>query len=131
MEEAAAAAGSLQEQAQRLVEAVAVFKINAGEVIEVPTRQLAQPQRTAPRVAAPVRKAEPVTPAAAPRAAPAVRLTHVAGARPEAAAGAAAARPPRRPAPRPAATATAPVEPKPAAAASRRQAPSDDDWESF
>ena len=36
MEEAAAAAGSLQEQSQRLAEAVAVFKINAGEVIEVP-----------------------------------------------------------------------------------------------
>ena len=51
VEEAAAAAGSLEEQAQRLAEAVAVFKINAGEVIEVPARQLAQ-QRSAPRVAA-------------------------------------------------------------------------------
>ena len=40
VEEAAAAAGSLQEQAQQLAEAVAVFKINAGEVIEVPARQL-------------------------------------------------------------------------------------------
>ena len=40
VEEAAAAAGSLQEQAQRLSEAVAVFKINAGEVIEVPAHQL-------------------------------------------------------------------------------------------
>ena len=49
--EEAAAAGSLEEQAQRLAEAVAVFKINAGEVIEVPARQLAQ-QRSAPRVAA-------------------------------------------------------------------------------
>ncbi|MGV2865124.1 methyl-accepting chemotaxis protein, partial [Achromobacter sp. AGC39] len=55
VEEAAAAAGSLQEQAERLVQAVAVFKINAGEVIEVPARRLAQqqPQRRAPRVAAP------------------------------------------------------------------------------
>ena len=34
------AAGSLQEQAQRLAEAVAVFKINAGEVIEVPAHRL-------------------------------------------------------------------------------------------
>ncbi|KAG1165391.1 hypothetical protein G6F35_018796 [Rhizopus arrhizus] len=42
VEEAAAAAGSLQEQAQRLAEAVAVFKINAGEVIEVPAHRLAQ-----------------------------------------------------------------------------------------
>ncbi|WP_334163288.1 methyl-accepting chemotaxis protein, partial [Achromobacter insolitus] len=41
VEEAAAAAGSLQEQAERLAEAVAVFKINAGEVIEVPAHQLA------------------------------------------------------------------------------------------
>ena len=35
VEEAAAAAGSLQEQAQHLAEAVAVFRINAGEVIDV------------------------------------------------------------------------------------------------
>ncbi|MEK0104678.1 methyl-accepting chemotaxis protein, partial [Bordetella pertussis] len=51
VEEAAAAAGSLQEQAQRLAEAVSVFRINAGEVIDVSARQLAQ-QRQAPRVAA-------------------------------------------------------------------------------
>ena len=57
VEEAAAAAGSLQEQSQRLAEAVAVFKINAGEVIEVPAQQLAQ-QRSTPRVAA----AAPVAP---------------------------------------------------------------------
>ncbi|MEK0076790.1 methyl-accepting chemotaxis protein, partial [Bordetella pertussis] len=42
VEEAAAAAGSLQEQAQRLAEAVSVFRINAGEVIDVSARQLAQ-----------------------------------------------------------------------------------------
>ena len=59
VEEAAAAAGSLQEQAQRLAEAVAVFKINAGEVIDVPAQQLAQ-QRRAPRVAAAA--AAPVAP---------------------------------------------------------------------
>jgi methyl-accepting chemotaxis protein-1 (serine sensor receptor) len=35
VEEAAAAAGSLQEQATRLAEAVAVFKINANEVIDM------------------------------------------------------------------------------------------------
>ncbi|MFC4274297.1 methyl-accepting chemotaxis protein [Achromobacter aloeverae] len=40
VEEAAAAAGSLQEQAQRLAEAVAVFKINQGQVIDMPARQL-------------------------------------------------------------------------------------------
>ncbi|CAB3880494.1 Methyl-accepting chemotaxis protein I [Achromobacter insuavis] len=140
VEEAAAAAGSLQEQAQRLAEAVAVFKINAGDVIEVPARQLAQ-QRSAPRVVAP--KAgetapapqKAVTPAEpAPRqATPAARLTHTAPrAKPAPAAEAAsAARPLRRPAPR-AATATAAAnEAKPAPAATRRQAPADDDWESF
>jgi methyl-accepting chemotaxis protein-1 (serine sensor receptor) len=35
VEEAAAAAGSLQEQASQLADAVSVFKINAGEVIDV------------------------------------------------------------------------------------------------
>ncbi|ARP88696.1 methyl-accepting chemotaxis protein [Bordetella genomosp. 9] len=43
VEEAAAAAGSLQEQAQRLAEAVAVFKINEGQVIDVPAQQIARP----------------------------------------------------------------------------------------
>ena len=43
VEEAAAAAGSLQEQAQKLAQAVSVFKINAGEVIEVPAHQLTAP----------------------------------------------------------------------------------------
>ena len=143
VEEAAAAAGSLQEQAERLVQAVAVFKINAGEVIEVPARQLAQPAQPqrAPRVAAPApARAQADTPAEAPvrsaparsapaRSAPTARLTHAARAKPDVAAeGASAARPLRRPAPRPAAPAG---EAKPAPAASRRQAPSDDDWESF
>ncbi|MGO4398840.1 methyl-accepting chemotaxis protein [Achromobacter sp. PAB15] len=131
VEEAAAAAGSLQEQAERLVQAVAVFKINAGEVIEVPARQLAQqPQRRAPRVAAPAAEAPAAPAAQAAPSKPAVRLTHTARAKPAAAAeGATAARPLRRPAPRAAAAA---ADTKPAApAASRRQAPSDDDWESF
>ncbi|MFP3744334.1 methyl-accepting chemotaxis protein [Achromobacter sp. SIMBA_011] len=141
VEEAAAAAGSLQEQAQRLAEAVAVFKINAGDVIEVPARQLAQ-QRSAPRVVAPTveetapaqqKAAAPVEPA--PRqAAPAVRLTHTAPrAKPASGAEAAsAARPLRRPAPRAATATTAANDAKPATpAATRRQAPADDDWESF
>ncbi|MPS78109.1 MAG: HAMP domain-containing protein [Achromobacter sp.] len=135
VEEAAAAAGSLQEQAERLVQAVAVFKIHAGEVIEVPARQLTQQpahqpaQRPAPRVAAP--KAPSESPAEAPaRATPAVRLTHAARTKPATAAaeGATATRPLRRPAPRAAAPAG---EAKPASAPSRRSAPSDDDWESF
>ncbi|WP_116521464.1 methyl-accepting chemotaxis protein [Achromobacter insuavis] len=138
VEEAAAAAGSLQEQAQRLAEAVAVFKINTGDVIEVPARQLAQ-QRSAPRVVAPkVEEAAPVQQKAvapaepAPRqAAPAARLTHTAPRAKTAPVveAASAARPLRRPAPR-AATAAA-NDAKPAPAATRRQAPADDDWESF
>ena len=72
VEEAAAAAGSLQEQSQRLAEAVAVFKINAGEVIEVPAQQLAQ-QRSTPRVAAaaPVAPKEAREPVIEPPATPA------------------------------------------------------------
>jgi methyl-accepting chemotaxis protein-1 (serine sensor receptor) len=136
VEEAAAAAGSLQEQAQRLAEAVAVFKINAGEVIEVPAQQLAQ-QRSAPRMPAP--QAAPVgkVPAPAeqaeqraeqaPKAVPAPRLAQAARPKP-AAPAATSARPPRRPASRTAnATDAAPARP----AASRRPPPSDDDWESF
>ena len=126
VEEAAAAAGSLQEQAQRLAEAVSVFKINAGEVIEVPARQLAQ-QRTAPRVSAP--QAAPVAEPeqAATKAPQAPRLTQLARPKP---ANASAARPLRRPATaRSAETANAvPATPSPAA---RRPPPSDDDWESF
>ena len=109
VEEAAAAAGSLEEQAQRLAEAVAVFKINAGEVIEVPARQLAQ-QRSAPRVAArpaaaPAQpKEEPAiappvqepaaeqAPVRAP-ARPAARLAHAAPRAKPVAEGATAARP--------------------------------------
>ncbi|AOB33602.1 chemotaxis protein [Bordetella sp. H567] len=51
VEEAAAAAGSLQEQAQRLAEAVSVFKINEGHVIDVPARELGAPH-AAPRLTA-------------------------------------------------------------------------------
>ncbi|MFU1999710.1 methyl-accepting chemotaxis protein, partial [Bordetella avium] len=50
VEESAAAAASLQEQAQRLAEAVAVFKINAGEVIDVAAPSLSASYQ-APRVA--------------------------------------------------------------------------------
>ncbi|MDR6599160.1 methyl-accepting chemotaxis protein-2 (aspartate sensor receptor) [Achromobacter deleyi] len=132
VEEAAAAAGSLQEQAERLAQAVAVFKVNAGEVIEVPARQLAQ-QRPAARVAARVSSPAAASDTSASEAAsakpsPAVRLTHAARTKPAAAEDATAARPLRRPAPRAATTAN---DAKPAPAASRRQAPSDDDWESF
>ncbi|MDF8365472.1 methyl-accepting chemotaxis protein [Achromobacter anxifer] len=127
VEEAAAAAGSLQEQAERLAEAVAVFKINVGEVIEVPAHQLAG-QRPAPRMAAPAAPVQAApAPAAEAKVVPAVRLTHSTRAKPAAAEGATAARPLRRPTLRP----TAAPEAKPAAPASRRSAPADDDWESF
>jgi len=174
VEEAAAAAGSLQEQAQRLAEAVSVFKINAGEVIEVPARHLSS-QRAAPRVAAAPSAPRPQADAGEraqqrPAGAPAARLAHsrpasgdqahqgqsgqgqanqgqanqgqaqedpaaeprVADAARGAARkpaprvtgeGAVAARPPRRSVARPAAETARP--------AARRQAPADDDWESF
>ena len=129
VEEAAAAAGSLQEQAQRLAEAVSVFKINAGEVIEVPARQLAQ-QRSAPLMPAPkaAPAEEPAQPPARPEPAPkaAPRLTQAARPKP---AGATAARPLRRPAARAADPVDAATAAKPPAA--RRPPPSDDDWESF
>ncbi|OZI74679.1 methyl-accepting chemotaxis protein [Bordetella genomosp. 12] len=41
VEQAAAAAGALQEQSQHLAQAVAVFKVNTGEVIDVATPKLA------------------------------------------------------------------------------------------
>ncbi|WP_238913857.1 methyl-accepting chemotaxis protein [Achromobacter insolitus] len=138
VEEAAAAAGSLQEQAQRLAEAVSVFKINAGEVIEVSAQQMAA-QRSAPRMPAPSSTAAGQAPAeaakpespkpaeSAAQAAPAPRLTQVARPKP-AAAAATTVRPLRRSASRPArATDAAPAAPP----ASRRPPPSDDDWESF
>ncbi|WP_025138885.1 methyl-accepting chemotaxis protein [Achromobacter sp. DH1f] len=138
VEEAAAAAGSLQEQAQRLAEAVAVFKINAGGVIDVPARQLAQ-QRSAPRVAtsaaAPAPEGQAAAPAApepaaAPKPAPAPRLAQPARAKPTANSGATAARPLRRPVVKTSdATDAKPLKPAPAAA--RRAPPADDDWESF
>ncbi len=138
VEEAAAAAGSLQEQAQRLAEAVAVFKINAGEVIEAPAQQLAS-QRSAPRMPAPKvaaagkASAEPAKTDAppaepAPKAAPAPRLTQVARPKP-APEAATTVRPLRRPTIRPASAKDAAAA---APAASRRPTPSsDDDWESF
>ncbi|OZI45009.1 methyl-accepting chemotaxis protein, partial [Bordetella genomosp. 5] len=66
VEQAAAAAGSLQEQAERLADAVSVFKINAGEVIEVPARHLA-PQAPPVRVQA-SRAPAPARPQPASRA---------------------------------------------------------------
>ncbi|QWF47575.1 HAMP domain-containing protein [Bordetella hinzii] len=122
VEEAAAAAGSLQEQARQLAEAVAVFKINAGEVIDVPARQLAR-ENAAPRVAA----AAPA-PAAPAEPAPAAQLPRLAtrpAAKTAAAEGAATRRAARRPAP---ANGQAQTD---GAARPGRKAAADDDWESF
>ena len=127
VEEAAAAAGSLQEQSQRLAEAVAVFKINAGEVIEVPAQQLAQ-QRSTPRVAAaapvaPKEAREPVIePPATPAEPPAGAARDSDRRVKPAAEGASTVRPLRRPAARKAeATDVTPVAPA-APPASRRRA---------
>ncbi len=65
VEESAAAAESLKEQAQRLVEAVAVFRVAGGESHRAPAPRPAAPApKAAPRAAAPAPKA------AAPRPAP-------------------------------------------------------------
>jgi len=173
VEEAAAAAGSLQEQAQKLAQAVSVFKINAGEVIEVPAHRLtrrAEPPVAVAAPAAPAAQPAQANPAQAPRltasrpaasggsAAPAAAPSSPAGSpraaragggaaaaaataadRPrravsaapaQAAATAAASAPRRRPAASAAPAAAGafePAEPR----VSRRQAASDDDWESF
>ncbi|WP_459618391.1 methyl-accepting chemotaxis protein [Bordetella sp. 2513F-2] len=135
VEEAAAAAGSLQEQAQRLAEAVSVFKINAGEVIEVPAQALshrsATPlvgQQAAPAQAA----AEPAQPAPQQASSPAAPARLPSG-RPAARAEGATA---QRPARRSAAAGAGPAAPAPApasaaAAATRRKPAAADDWESF
>ena len=62
VEESAAAAESLKSQAQQLVQAVSIFKMNAGAA------PVSMAPVTAPKAAtvAPVRRAEPVRPAAAP-----------------------------------------------------------------
>ncbi|MFC4274275.1 methyl-accepting chemotaxis protein [Achromobacter aloeverae] len=159
VEEAAAAAGSLQEQAQRLAEAVAVFKINEGQVIEVAAQRLAAP--AAPRMAAPSAPARPApsasdTAASATPAADVPRLDSPAPARAAApvrratagaaAAGTAAGAAPRAATAKPAARVTrsaptaAPVAATATATATATAARkpvaatasvSDDDWESF
>jgi methyl-accepting chemotaxis protein-2 (aspartate sensor receptor) len=114
VEQAAAAAGSLQEQTRNLADAVSVFKINAGEVIDVEARQVAAvPQPAAAR--------------------PAARVEAKSESKPKA--------PPARPAvtakPKPAAEPKAPVRntalltPKLETPRTRKSAPSTDDWESF
>jgi methyl-accepting chemotaxis protein-2 (aspartate sensor receptor) len=77
VEESAAAAESLKEQAQRLVEAVAVFRVAGGESLRTPAPRPAPavPAAPAPRAAAAPRPAPPATrpkpEATAPRPAPA------------------------------------------------------------
>jgi hypothetical protein len=108
VEQAAAAAGSLEEQARNLAEAVSVFKIQSGEVIDVQAKQLAGSRGAVPH-AAPRAAAPASTPAQAAKAAPAAPRT--AAKEPDAA--------PRLPAAKPQ------QAPRKAAAADT------DDWESF
>jgi methyl-accepting chemotaxis protein-1 (serine sensor receptor) len=146
VEQAAAAAGSLEEQAQRLAEAVAVFKINESQIIDVSAQRVAAPVRTRvpPRVPAPAAETQQ-------QAAEVPRLNHSA-ARPAAKAapasageraarrqpipadeGATTARPARTTRPAPSAAAAPAATPrKPAAMANgKAHTVSDDDWESF
>ncbi len=131
VEEAAAAAGSLEEQAQRLAEAVAFFKINHSDVIDVSARQLTQPAR-APRVEAPTTtQTSPTNTAVAAKSATArtaqARLTTTPRVRPAAnGEGATSTRTLRRPAMESGSSTTTN-----ASTASRRPTSADDDWESF
>ena len=124
VEEMAAAASALNAQAGELVNAVAVFKLDAGAQQRSAAPPAARHSSPAPAVPAPARKAlsTPVPPPAARSQAP---LARPAG---SAAAGKAPAA--SLPAPQPAPKAG----PKPAAAPARAPAPAaggDDDWESF
>jgi methyl-accepting chemotaxis protein-2 (aspartate sensor receptor) len=113
VEQAAAAAGSLEEQARNLAEAVSVFKIQSGEVIDVQARQLAGSRAS-------VTHAAPRAAASAPASAPA-QAARVAPAAPKAADKEADAAP-RLPA----------AKPQDPPRASRKAAVADtDDWESF
>ncbi|VFR48289.1 Methyl-accepting chemotaxis protein I (serine chemoreceptor protein) [plant metagenome] len=98
VEEAAAAAGSLQEQAVKLAEAVAVFRLQGGgEVIDVRSRQIGA-SRQAPRVGVsnerpPEHKPAAVAAPAEPEQAPAQQPLKRPVALPSATAAPAAARP--------------------------------------
>jgi len=114
VEESAAAAASLRDQANRLSQLVAVF--NVGGAVPAPVPQAAP--RAAPAVAAPPASRRVAAPAAKkPLAAPAARAGAAAAALPR-------TTPPKAVAPRPAAL-TAPVPRKPPAAADEGE------WESF
>ncbi|MFE8645520.1 methyl-accepting chemotaxis protein [Sphingomonas sp. NCPPB 2930] len=116
VEESAAAASSLRDQAQRLTDAISVFKLG-GPAASAPTAPIAHIAAPAPRMAAPaaIRAARPVAVAAPARTAAVPKpatAPRIASGRPAAKAG-----------PAPAASA-APVREKVAAA-------DNDDWESF
>ncbi|MRT20411.1 HAMP domain-containing protein [Comamonas sp. CAH-2] len=113
VEESSAAATSMNEQAQRLADVVAVFNVGQGAVAA-----LARPTVAAPAARAPV--------------APAQRGAQgVASAQPAVTPPAAVAPAPAKKAPAAAKPAAAPQLLKPAPLSSKATAPNDDDWETF
>ena len=113
VEESSAAATSMNEQAQRLADVVAVFNVGQGAVAA-----LARPTVAAPAARAPV--------------APAQRGAQgVASAQPAVTPPAAVAPAPAQKAPAAAKPAAAPQMLKPAPLSSKATAPNDDDWETF
>ncbi|MDH1902362.1 methyl-accepting chemotaxis protein [Comamonas aquatica] len=113
VEESSAAATSMNEQAQRLADVVAVFNVGQGAVAA-----LARPTVAAPAVRA--------------AAAPAQRGAQgVASAQPAVTPPAAVAPAPAKKAPAAAKPAAAPQLLKPAPLSSKATAPNDDDWETF
>jgi methyl-accepting chemotaxis protein len=130
VEESAAAASGLKEQAQRLSEVVSVFNVGSGALLDIAPRAapVAAPAMARPAVGAPVRRPASAMAAPVPK-----RLTG-------AAATAAPSRPPAKPAAKPAGTpGVRPAAPKPLAAPLRTPAPArakaasadEGEWESF
>jgi methyl-accepting chemotaxis protein len=135
VEESAAAAESLKDQAQRLGEVVAGFRTGAGD--SAPRSTPAAPAK-APSVAAAAKAPSVAAPAAVAKAAiGSAKAAAKADSKPVAKAdskpAAKAAKPEAKAEPKPAAAPKADAEPKPAAAVSSAPAAktNDDDWETF
>jgi hypothetical protein len=114
VEESTAAATAMREQALRLEQVVAVFKVGQESLVA----------RTAP-MAAPRQMPVASAPVAAPRSTP------VTASKPAALAPAKATAAAARPSPAPAATAQAPALRRPAPAGTTVASADDDEWETF
>ncbi|WP_146193522.1 methyl-accepting chemotaxis protein [Corticimicrobacter populi] len=134
VEEAAAAAGSLESQAQQLRQAVSVFRISSQEVIEMPAHAVA-----AARSSAPVRKPVQAAPAAVSKPAVGKKAPGAALPKPAAPQAGTTSAAPRAAAPdhnepllRPNLGKTSSTgKSRPGATSHTQKADRDDDWETF